>query len=310
MGDNGRTWIIPKTTKLIPLDIAMPSAKTTLPSGLIVAFKKPEDIDPDAIDGYVEIYRTVCYGTELAIWGFACILNEVLVSPLSTVEVEENRQDLHNLFIPILDSLDDRKWGSRMVTRPYDELEHENSIFAMFWRSWGIAVRSAISGDFIDDAVPLSKMSHLLMEYAGSPEVLYKWRRHPEGELIALPVWVRNWFHHTENAFEPTPPSRHEIRRAATDLVRLSFALEMTENARRAETRREQIGGTTMMEYQWLNIQVYVNEQRNEITVCQPGVFNGWHITETYSNYLECGEELVDFALKLKQKAKSKPEST
>ena len=30
MGDNGRTWIIPKTTKLIPLDIAMPSAKTTL----------------------------------------------------------------------------------------------------------------------------------------------------------------------------------------------------------------------------------------------------------------------------------------
>ena len=36
MGDNGRTWIIPKTTKLIPLDIAMPSAKTTLPSGLIV----------------------------------------------------------------------------------------------------------------------------------------------------------------------------------------------------------------------------------------------------------------------------------
>ena len=111
------------------------------------------------------------------------------------------------MFIPILDSLDDRKCGSKMVIRPYDELDDENSIFAGFWRCWGLAVRSAISRNFIDDAVSLSKMSGLLMEYAGSPEVLYKWHRHPEGETIALPVLVRNWFHHTENALEPTPPS-------------------------------------------------------------------------------------------------------
>ena len=113
------------------------------------------------------------------------------MSPLSTVEVGENRQDLHNLIIPILDSLDDRKWGSTMVTRPYDELEHENSIFAIFWRGWGIAVRSAISGNFIDETVPLGRMSDLLIDYTGSPEVLYKWHRHPKGELIALPLWVR-----------------------------------------------------------------------------------------------------------------------
>jgi hypothetical protein len=304
MEDNNRTWIIPKTTKLMPLDIAMPKVSTTLPSGLTVTFKKPENIDADAIERYVGIYRTVCYGTHLEIWGFACILNELLVSPLSTVEVGENRQDLHNLIIPILDSLDDRKWGSTMVTRPYDELEHENSIFAIFWRGWGIAVRRAISGNFIDETVPLGRMSDLLIDYAGSPEVLYKWHRHPEGELIALPLWVRNWFHHTENAFEPVPPSRHEIRRAAMDLVKLSFALEMTDNARREETRREQWpGGTTMIEYQWLSIQVFVDERRNEITVCQLGVFNGWSIEATYSNYLDSGEELVDFVLKLKQKA-------
>ena len=306
MESNDRTWVIPKTAKLMPLDIAFPSKKTTLPSGLIVTFNDPEEIDPDAIERYVGIYRTACYGTDLQIWGFACILNELLVSPLSTVEVEENRKDLHNLFIPILDSLDDRKWGSKIITRPYDEMEHENSIFAGFWRSWGIAVRSAISQGFIDDAVPLSKMSDLLIEYAGSPEVLYKWHRHPKGELIALPVWVRNWFHHTENAFEPTPPSRHEIRRAATELAKLSFALEMTEDARRKETRREQIGGTTMIEYQWSNIQVYVDEERNEITVCQLGLSNGWSIRESYSNYRDSGEELVGFALKLKQQAKSK----
>ena len=301
MKENHRTWIVPKTTKLIPLDVAFPSAKTTLPSGLIVTFKTPEEIDPDAIERYVETYRTVCYGTDLQIWGFACILNELLVCPLSTVEVEENRTDLHNLFIPILDSLDDRKWGSSMITRPFDEMEHENSIFAGFWRSWGIAVRSAISQGFIDDAVPLGKMSDLLIEYAGSPEVLYKWCRHPEGELIALPVWVRNWFHHTENVFEPDAPSRHEIRRAAWELVKLSFALEMTEDERREETRREQSGDTFMVQYQWLNMEVHVDEGRNEITVCQLGLFNGWSIKESYNNYLDSGEELVDFALKLKQ---------
>ncbi len=306
MESNDRAWVIPKTVKLMPLDIPFPSKKTTLRSGLIVTFKDPEEIDPDAIERYVGIYRTACYGTDLQIWGFACILNELLVSPLSTIEVEENRQDLHNLFIPILDSLDDRKWGSEMITRPYDEMEHENSIFAGFWRSWRIAVRSAISQGFINDAVPLSKMSDLLIEYAGSPQISYKWHRHPKGELIALPVWVRNWFHHTENAFEPTPPSRHEIRRSATELVRLSFALEMTEDARRNETRREQIGGATMIEYQWLNIQVYVDEKRNEITVCQLGLSNGWSIRESYSNYRDSGEELVDFALKLKQQANSK----
>ena len=304
MDDNGRAWIMPKTTKLMPLDIAMPTVSTTLPSGLTVTFKKPESIDADAIERYVGIYRTVCYGTRLEIWGFACILNELLVSSLSTIEVGENRQDLHRLIIPILDSLDDRKWGSTMVTRPYDELEHENSIFAIFWRGWGIAVRSAISGNFIDETVPLSKMSDLLIDYAGSPEVLYKWHRHPEGELIALPLWVRNWFHHTENAYEPVPPSRHEIRRAAMDLVKLSFALEMTEDSRREETHREQWpGGTTRIEYQWLSMQVFVNEKRNEITVGQLGVFDGWSIDEKYSNYLNSGEEFVDFLLKLKQKA-------
>ena len=306
MEGNDRTWIMPKTTKLMALDIAMPTVRTTLPSGLVVTFREPEQIDPEAIERYIEIYRVVCYGTKLEIWGFACILNEILVSPLSTVEVEENRKELHNLFIPILDSLDDRKWGSKMVTRPYDELDHENSIFAGFWRSWGIAVRSAKSQGCIGDAVPLSRMSHLLIEYAGSPEVLYKWQRHPEGEMIALPVWVRNWFHHTENNFEPTPPSRHEIRRAAMELVKLSLVLEMTEDARREETRCEQIGGTTRIEYQWLNMQVYLNEGRNEITVCQLGVFDGWKINGPYSDFHDSGEELVDFALKLKQKAKSK----
>ena len=306
MEGNDRTWIVPNTTKLMSLDIAMPTVRITLPSGLVVTFKQPEQIDSEAIERYIEIYRVLCYGTKREIWGFACILNEVLVSPLSTVEVEENREYLHNLFIPILDSLDDRKWGSQMVTRPYDELEHENSIFAGFWRSWGIAVRSAISRKFIGDTVSLSKMSNLLIEYAGSPEVLYKWHRYPEGEKIALPVWVRNWFYHTENAFEPTPPSRHEIRRALGDLIKLSLALEMTEDARQAETHREQIGGTTMIEYRWLSMQVYMNEGRNEITVCQLGVFDGWRIKGSYSDYRDSGEELVDFALKLKQEATSK----
>ncbi len=119
----------------MPLDIARPLQKTTLRSGLIVTFKDPEEIDPDAIERYIDIYRTVCFGTEREVGGFTCILNELLMCPLTVVEVEENRSDLHNLFIPILDSLDDRKWGSSMITRPYDEMEHENSIFAGFWRS-------------------------------------------------------------------------------------------------------------------------------------------------------------------------------
>ncbi len=306
MEGNDRAWVVPNTTKLMSLDIAMPTARTTLSSGLFVTFKDPEQIDPEAIARYIEIYRVVCYGTNREIWGFASILNEVLVSPLSTVEVEENREELHNLFIPILDSLDDRKWGSQMVTRPYDELDHENSIFAGFWRCWGIAVRSAISQGCIDDAVPLSKMSDLLIEHAGSPEVLYKSYRRPQGEMIALPVWVRNWFHHTENAFEPTPPSRHEIRKATIELVKLSHVLEMTEDARRAETHREQIGGTTRIEYQWLSMQVYMDEGRNEITVCQLGVFDGWRIERPYNDFHDSGEELVDFALRLKRKAKSK----
>ena len=123
MESNDRAWLVPKTTKLMPFDIAMPLVKNTLSSGLVIRFKESEQIDPDAIERYIHIYRTVCYGTNSEIWGFACILNEVVVSPLTTAEVEENREDLHNLFIPILDSLDDRKWGSKMITRPYDELE-------------------------------------------------------------------------------------------------------------------------------------------------------------------------------------------
>lgn len=302
MESNDRTWVIPKTTKLTPWDIAMPSG-TTLESGLRVALKRPEHLDPDAIEKLVEIYRSVRFGTEREIWGFACIINEVLQSPLPTVDVAKNRESLHNLLLPILDSLDDRKWGSNMITRRYDELEHENSIFAGFWRSWGIAVRSAISQGFIDDAVPLRKMSDLLIEYAGSPEVPYKWHRQPEGELIALPIWVRNWFHHTENAYEPTPPSRHEIRRAAWELAKLSLVLEMTEDERREETRREQSGPMSTIQYQWLNMEVYLDEKRDEITVCQLGLFNGWSIKESYSNYRDSGQELVDFALNLKQQA-------
>ena len=58
-----------------------------------------------------------------------------------------------------------------------------------------------------------------------------------------------------------------------------------------------------MIQYQWLSIQVFVDEKRNELTVCQLGVFDGWSIEETYSNYLDSGEKLVDFVLKLKQKA-------
>ena len=115
MEGNDRTWIMPKTTKLMPLDIAMPRVRTTLPSGLNVTFKEPEQIDPEAIERYIEIYRVVCYGTKLEVWGFACILNEVLLSPLSTVEVEENREDLHNLFIPILDSLDAGEFANRVL---------------------------------------------------------------------------------------------------------------------------------------------------------------------------------------------------
>ena len=65
MEDNNRTWIIPKTAKLMALDIAMPKVSTTLPGGLTVTFKKPENIDADAIERYVGIYRTVCYGTHL-----------------------------------------------------------------------------------------------------------------------------------------------------------------------------------------------------------------------------------------------------
>ena len=61
-----------------------------------------------------------------------------------------------------------------------------------------------------------------------------------------------------------------------------------------------------MIEYQWLDMQAYMNEERNEITVCQLGVFNGWSIKGSYSDYHDSGEELVDFALKLKQEAMSK----
>ena len=151
----------------------------------------------------------------------------------------------------------------------------------------------------------MNKMSDLLIDYAGSPKVVYKWNRHPKGQLIALPVWERNWFHHTENDFEPTPPSRHEIRKASIELAKLSFALKMTEDARREETRREQIGRTTHVEYEWLNMRVYVNEERDEITACQLGVFDGWRINVPFSKFRESGKDLVAFALEMKKKATS-----
>ena len=259
MAGDARSWIMPNTTKLNSFDIARPTVENTLSSGLVVRFKPTEQLNPDDLERWINIYRTVCYGTGFEISGFACIINELLEVPLSVADVENNRTDLHSLFLPILDSLDDRKYGSTMVTRPYDELEHENFLFAHFWRSWGIAVRSAISEGCIAESVPLSNMSDLLVQYAGSPKVLHKWSRYPKGQLIALPVWVRNWFHHTENTFEPVPPSRHEIRRASAELIKLSSALEMSEEERRQETRREENEHSTTIEYGWLNMAVYLN---------------------------------------------------
>ena len=300
MAGDARSWIIPNTTKLSSFDIARPRVKNTLPSGLVVRFKPPEQLNPNDFERWIKVYRTVCYGTRFEVWAFACIINELLEAPLSIVDVENNRTDLHNLILPILDSLDEREYGSTMVTRPHDELQHENFLFAHFWRSWGIAVRGAISGGFIGESVRLSRMSDLLVEYAGSPKVLYKWNRHPEGQLIALPVWVRNWFHHTENTLEPVPPSRHEIRRASRELIKLSWVLEMSKEERRQETRREQTEHSTTIEYKWLNMAVYLNEMRNLFWVYQLGVWDGWRIEVPYSEYSESGENLVDFALKLK----------
>ena len=303
MADGTDRWLIPKTTKLSPFDIRMPTMQTTLPSGLVVTFKREEQLNPDDLQRWIGTYRSVCFGTRMEIWGFACIANELLATPLSMAEVEDNRVDLHNLFIPIIDSLDDRIWGSNMITRPYDELEHENFLFAHFWRSWRMAVRSAIGKGLIGESVRLTRMSDLLVEYAGSPEVLYKWHQFPEGQMIALPVWIRNWFHHTENSFEPTPPSRHEIRKASEELMTLSTTLEMSKQERRAETHREENEKSTRIEYAWLNMVVYLNRSRNLFWVYQRNAFSGWKAEVKYSEFTESGEELVDFALKLKQEA-------
>ena len=302
MAGDARSWMVPNTTKLSSFDIAKPTVSNTLPSGLVVRFRPPEQMNPDELDRLITIYRTICYGTRSEIWGFACIINELLEAPLSTIDVENNRTDLHNLILPIIDSLDDRKYGSTMVSRPYDELDHENFLFAHFWRSWGIAVRSAISERCIDESVPLSTMSDLLVQYAGSPRVLYKWNRFPEGQWIALPVWVRNWFHHTENAYEPVPPSRHEIRKASIELARLSRALEMSDEERRQETRREENEHSIRIEYGWLNLAVFLSEEMNLFWVYQLGVWSGWKVEVPYSEYSESGEDIVDFALKLKQR--------
>ena len=301
MTDNTRSWIVPNTTKLTSFDIAMPRVSNTLPSGLVVTFKPPEQLNPDDLERWTNIYRAICYGTRLEIRGFACIINELLSTPLSLADVENNRTDLHNLIIPILDTLDNRRYGSNMVTRPHDELEHENSLFAHFWRSWRIAVRTAISEGCISERVPLSRMSELLVEYAGSPKVLYKWYQYPDGESVALPVWVRNWFHHTENTFEPDPPSRHEIRRASMELIKLSWALEMSEEERRQETRREQTEHATTIEYEWLDMTVFLSEKRNLFWAYQKNVSSGWEVEVTYSKYVESGKDPVDFALELKQ---------
>ena len=302
MAGDARSWIMPNTTKLNSFDIARPTVENTLSSGLVVRFKPTVQLNPDDLERWINIYRTVCYGTGFEISGFACIINELLEVPLSVADVENNRTDLHNLLLFILDSLDDRKYGSTMVTRPFDELEHENFLFAHFWRSWGIAVRSAISGGHIDERVPLRRMSDLLVQYAGSPRVLYKSNRHPEGQSVALPIWVRNWFHHTENTLEPVPPSRHEIRRASIELARLSRALEMSDEERRQETRREENEHSTRIEYGWLNMAVFLSEEMNLFWVYQLGMWSGWKIEVPYSEYSESGKDKVDFALKLKQR--------
>ena len=303
MVDNARAWMIPKTTKLSSLDIWMPTTQTTLPSGLVVTFRPIEHMNPDDLERWIEVYRTACFGTRLEIWGFTCIVNELLTTPLSVSEVDNNRVDLHNLILPIIDSLDDRRWGSTMVTRPYDELEHENFLFAHFWRSWHMAVRSAISRRLIGESVRVNRMSELLVEHSSSPKVLYKWHQHPEGQLVALPVWVRNWFHHTENSFEPVPPSRHEIRKASSELMQLSAILEMSEQQKREETFREETEVSTRIEYAWLNMVVCINKSRNLFQVYQRNVFDGWRAEIEYSEFRESGENFVEFALKLKQEA-------
>ena len=59
----------------------------------------------------------------------------------------------------------------------------------------------------------------------------------------------------TSTAPEPTVPTRLRLIRgeASIELAKLSFALEKTEDARRAEKRLEQLGVTTHIEYEWLN---------------------------------------------------------
>ena len=84
--------MVPKTTKLMPLDVAMPGARTTLPGGLVVTLKEPEQIDTETIGRYMEICRVVCYGTKFGIWGFACMLNEVLLSPCQQLKWERTEK--------------------------------------------------------------------------------------------------------------------------------------------------------------------------------------------------------------------------
>ncbi len=276
-------------------------------NGLEVLFKDLEDLDADAFSRWINIFRVVCYGTKYEAWGLNCILNEMLERPLSLKEVEDNKEELYSWIEYLVDALDNHRYGSIPTIRALGALEHENAIFAEFWRAWSIAVKYARQYGKISQSIPLFEMSNLLEEYTECPVVSYK-RPLPKGgyqcERLAFPVWVRNWFHHSENEFEPEPPTRREIRLAARYLVELSFHLEMSDEEKRVETFRETFKDGFAATYKWLNASVWVSESRDTLTVWQENVVSGWSITVPYSEFKNSGKDLVDYVLELKRRAK------
>lgn len=290
--------VLPGYTQLIKLS-----------SGREVHFQEFDRLDVDRLGLIIDFFRST-YGTRFNDLGLYHFANEIFVEPLSLEETQALKDELYRIVEFFVNTIDDSRYSDLPLIRPAGVLEHENSVFAEFWRAWRMAVMDAIAFKMIEQSVLLDKMSDLLLEYTDCPTVEYK-RPNNKGRCIsqrcAFPIWVRNWFHHAENECEPNPPSRREIALASDYLLKFSALLHMSDEEKRTiKNIVDANENERMVAYPWLNAFVWASRSRDEFSVSQNNTWEptGWKCKTSYREYEESGMNFDEYVEELRRRAK------